>query len=285
MFLEDEETHKVSKKKAASKKKMSAETVESGESWYHTDLPSSGLLGYPQVVEYRDMVMGDEKTLSMASNENYFLTLNKTLKSILGNPDWYEDMALGDRDYLLVWIWANNYGAAKELAYTCSECGHENTVTVDLTRLDVSEIDPAINDYVPFAIDLRCGTTIHLNMRRVADELELEQYMKGNDDTGEIIEAFFMTSMEIEDMEGATLKEKVKWGEKNIRVREMAMVRMFYEHIKFGVEEQFTHKCESCGEESPHTIPFRIEDILEPAVSDDFGKLLSANKGTQDQSD
>lgn len=292
MFEEDEETPAVSKKKRASKKKSSAKKTEEPkmeslqDKSHFVDLPSSGLLGYPQTVEYRDMYMRDEKNLSMASEENYFMTLNKVLKSIMKNPDWYNDMAIHDRDYMLVWVWANNYGTKKDLVFRCPEpeCQHDNRVTVDLTSLDVIDIDPEINDYTPFEIALRCGTRIWVNVRTVTHELATEKFMKNNTEAADIVQAFFMSTVDIEGMEDADLVDKVRFAEDNILVNEMAMIRAFHEHIQFGTNDQYTRACSACGEESTHTIPFRVEDFLQSSLPDEFGELLRTNKNAANKS-
>lgn len=304
---EEQPTKKRSKKKSASKKKTSAsskptsadsqkvvnQNEDGPDTMNYLDLPSNGLLGYPKTVQYRDMYMADESLLSTATDENYFRVLNKVLKSILGNPDFFENISVVDRDYLLVWVWANSFSSQKQMRVVCPYCQHKETINVDLTKLDVQDVNSSIQDYLPFEMELKEGHTLYLDIRRIKHELEVEQWMKDFlsaeeanqvQDNNDVNNAIYLSSMTIDGMEELGLAEKLQWAKKNIRSREMTQIRLFHDYFNYGLTDQITHKCGECGEEAVYTIPFRIEDFLQPEPSGSFEDLLQRNKKSRDES-
>lgn len=317
MFEEDninaEEKKQAPKKKAASNKKVTTTTTkrkpvvkkkpsvaeshetatENSDVMNYLDLPSNGRLGYPRTIEYRDMYMGDESMLSTATDENYYKVLNKVLKSMLGNPTFFYDMTLLDRDYLLVWIWANSFSSKRQLRVTCPHCNTREDLTIDLSSLDVTDINSDIEQYLPFEMELKSGHKIHLDLQRVKHELEVEEWVKDHIDeegnlesSADLANSLHLAAMEIEGHNDVPLEAKIDWAKKNIRSTEMGQIRMFHEYFSYGITDQIKHTCsnEECGEESIYTVPFRVEDFLQPEPSGSFEDLLQRNKESRDES-
>lgn len=293
---EENEDTKVSAEESVQQDLPQHEPVSStgfSESYYKSDvrnvldLPSNGKLNYPATVEFRDMVYGDEKTLSGTDESNYTKTINSVMKSVMNDPEWYDDITITDRDYFFLMMFASNYSSDVDLDLNCKSCGHEFKTSVDLTELDVMELS---DNYVePFKIPLKSGYTAFVRLPRVKDELKVEGLMKRINkdgtqfDNNDVIMGL-TTEIEMEDGNKLTLPldQKIKWMFENLSVKDVNNIRKFYSYFNYGVDQSTYIKCPECGEENLYTVPFRIDNIVEKALSDDFEGMLQFNQASKD---
>lgn len=280
MFVDEEEEQKP-KKSSPKKKQKSDEEIVLDEPSNILELPSKGLLGYPATVSYREIMVKDEEILSTATPDTYTTVLNKVLKSLLNNTDFYEKMSIHDRDFVLIWLWANNFDPIKEIVTKCESCGEKTTHKVDLRDIDVSDIS---SDFIPkFEIPLSNGKKCWVRMTTVEDELFSEDYVKRKNNKVSYDHVIAVRTIITEQV--MTFEQKLDWVRENMKSSEMGIVRRYHSHFKFGVDPYRDYTCSACGEVTRDVIPFQAEDILMPSVQTDFDRLLSANKGVQDQSD
>jgi hypothetical protein len=186
MFVDDDEQQPTTKPKAPVKKKSTHVKTEDTVGLHDSDknilmLPSMGVLGYPEKVSYRDIMFKDEEILSLATPDTYAETLNSVLKGVLNDCEFFEDISVFDRDYLLVWLWANNYTSVKAMSAQCGHCGHSDDKHVDLSKAEVTDIK-ADDIPVPFKLPLKNATVTHVEiyLNTVQDELDVEKFMKKN---------------------------------------------------------------------------------------------------------
>lgn len=232
---------------------------------------SNGRFGYPNTFEYRDMLVKDEEILATAKTSTYSRTLNSVLKSVMNNPDWYEDMLISDRDYALMWIWAQNYGATKTLSVTCSneECGKTNVHNVNLTQLPTTPLNEKIR--YPFEMDLKCGHTVTIHPPTVKDELFAEEWLNKNPaDRYDTVMSARVIRLEREPL----FASKLEWMRNNVTGPELGKIKRYQEHSWFGVNPVIKHVCSSCKEETHGEIPFSASDILWPTVHADLEEFL-----------
>lgn len=273
MFIEKDEPEELGVEALENEKKKQSKV---GSSSYNIlDLPSKGKLGYPASVDYRDILVKDEEILSLATVDTYSRTLNRVLKGILNDCDFYEDMSIHDRDFALVWVWANNYTAKKEVSFECSHCGHKEPKVVDLTKLEI--IDIKDNLPIPFTMPLSRASLeqIDIHLLTVGDEIMVEEYMmknpKANDELLRLV-----TSIHLPFNMG--LEQKLKWVRENMTSKELGHVRNFHRYFKFGVKDRVDHVCSACGEVTQGALPFQAQDVLFPTVQSDFEELLRASE-------
>lgn len=244
------------------------------------DMPCKGRLGYPATITHRDILWKDEKILSGATEDTYIRTINRVVKGILDNPDYYEDISIFSRDYILVWLYVNNFESIRELTSTC-ECGQEDTVKVDLTELPVTPLNEGYQE--PFPITLRNGNEVNLRVFRVRDEIYAEQYISEHEDSEEdLLDLMLISSIDIGGDKELSLEEKVKWAEENLTSRDMAMIRRFHDYYHFGIDETIKHNCSACSKEVTGRLPFRPDEFIQPPISDDIDDLLFSGKGVED---
>lgn len=289
MFAEEKKT--VSRRKDVTKKTQEAkkapqkpqEAILGSPGYNVLDLPSKGLLGYPASVEYRDIMVGDEETLALATTSTYFRTLNGVLKSILNDCPYYEKLTVYDRDYILMWLWANNYSAVKDVNVECRACSHEASHRVDLTEIEIQDVDSEIP--AEFKIPLSKGSLKEVTVRlsTVQDELDAEEYVRSSKEqvsfNGLLRAASIQTGFEM------PFAKKVEWVKNNITSREMGNIKKYHQHFKYGVPNAVNHTCPKCKEVTVGQLPFQAEDILFPTVQSDFEELLRSSKSSGSESE
>lgn len=279
MFEDDEDVSAEEEKKpAATKKKAKAKEEDLSLKYYSTNLPSNGLLGYPEEIEYRDILVRDEKILSSATANTFQQVINKVLKSLLKDGEVFDDLSLHDRDYLLLWVWANNYTTIKEFDVTCQHCSNVDHISVDVTKVDISELSDEYEN--PFEYTLSNGDSVYLRLLTVKDEQIAEDFTKKNKNYS--LESV-MLALSIDIGKVMMLPQKMKFIEDNINGHDMGMIRGFQEYFNYGIDDKTDNVCESCGEVTTHNIPFSLEFFM-PTLRNDFAKMLRTNKRSKRKS-
>jgi len=276
-MFEEENQDEVTKKEKP-KKKASKPKEDLSVKYYSVDLPSKGMLDYPEEVEYRDILVRDEKILSAATSVNFQSIINKVLKSLLKDDEVFDQLTIYDRDYLMLWVWANNYTTTKDFDVTCDYCTNVDHITVDVTKTDITELSDEYEN--PFEYTLSNGSAVNLRLLTVKDEEIAENFTKKNKKDS-VESVLFAMSIDIGKV--MMLPQKLKWIEDNINGHDMGMIRGFQEYFKYGIDDKVEHTCTSCGEVTTHTIPFSLEFFM-PTLRNDFAKMLRTNKRSKHKS-
>ena len=246
--------------------------------YYSVELPSNGKLGYSSEVEYRDILVGDEKILSTATGKNYQKVLGKILKSLLKDSDIYDSLTIYDRDFLLLWIWANNYSTKKEFEITCPLCGEKDNVIIDMTEIDINEISDEYDN--SFELHISNGDTVKLRLITTRDEMIADEFISKNK---EYYADYIKLVLSMDFGKVMPLPQKIKYVEENFTGRDMGFVRAFHEYFQYGIDDKMEHNCPSCEGVTSHEIPFSFEIFL-PTLRDDFKKMLQSNKKSRNKS-
>lgn len=275
MFVDENENEEVVEE-------QSPETTESSEDlklkYYSVELPSKGRLGYPAEIEYRDILVRDEKILSTATGKNYEKVIMNVLKSLLKDQSLFENLSVYDKEFLLLWIWANNYTTIKEFDVTCPYCENKDDLKIDLTEVDIDEISDEYTD--PFEMELANGETVSLRLLTVKDEMIAKKFC---DENKGYEESLVKLVMSISFKRIMPLKEKLQYVEENMTGRDMGMVRAFHDYFSYGVNDKIDHECSSCGEVTTFDIPFSVEFFL-PTLQQDFKEIVRSNKKSKHKS-
>lgn len=234
------------------------------------DLPSKGKLGYPAYAEYRDIMVRDEEVLSSSTIDTYAKTLNAVLKNIMNDCPFYEQMSIHDRDYMLIWVWANNYSSLKKVEVTCQHCEHKEEKTIDLTKLPQKDIAEDFKSSITIPIKKTKGN-ITARQLTVSDELFAEEYSK-KDKNMKYENAILFSSIDLGMP--VPFETKVRWIRENMSSKELHIVRKFHEKYSFGISSTIEHTCPACGEVTHGAVPFQAADVLFPTLSDDIEEYL-----------
>lgn len=237
------------------------------------DLPSCGRLGYPTTVEYREVLVKDEEVLASATSKTYARTLNGVLKSILNDCEFYEKLTVHDRDFLLVWIWANNYSPTKRVSFTCPKCKTTSDQTVDFSAQNITEINERFKGHFDMPIK-KIGSTVRVRLNTVADEIEAETYLAANPNAN-YENLLIALSIDL-GFEGIPMDQRLKTIRENFSGAEMSKIKQFHIKMRYGIDPDVEYVCKNteCGEVTKDAFPFHTEDILFPTIQTDIEEFL-----------
>lgn len=271
MFADDDEN----KKEPSQQKKEKVDQEEPkvpSDVMNIVDLPSKGQLGYPSSVDFREVLVRDEEILSTATNDTYARTLNRVLKSVLNDCEFYEKLCIFDRDFLLVWIWANNYNPTKTVTVTCPHCGTDSDHVVDFTKHEISDIHPKFKGTYEMSLK-NFEHPVKIRLNTVADEIATEEYLSKNKDARY---DHVMVVSSIDFGVPMPLHKKIQVAGDKITSAEFNKIKQFHIKLRYGIEPNVEYKCKNteCGKVSVRPFPFHTEDILFPTVSADIEEFL-----------
>lgn len=242
------------------------------------ELPSKGKLGYPAEVEYRDILVKDEKEISGATEKTFTKILNNVLRNLLKDKSYFEQLTIADRDYLLLWIWANSYSTIKHVEAECPECSKKAIYPIDITKINVKDIDSSYQNPTPYTT--KNGTKIGMRMLTVKDEEIAKKYATGNKDVEEL---FVLLCCSVVFDAVMPLKEKIKRIENNFTGSDMAVIRGFHSHYKYGIDDTIEKECVDCGYSFRVPLPINVDWFL-PTNSEHFGKTVQPKLSSKDKS-
>jgi hypothetical protein len=161
-----------------SKMSLPTETVE---------LPSKGLL-YPLdnplssgKIEMKYMTAKEEDILS---NQNYIrqgVVFDKLFQSLIVSKINYDDLAVGDKNAILIAARILGYGKDYQINYTHPVTGVEETVTVDLAEIKNKEVDYSLcknlNEFTFTLPKSKNEVTFKILTHR--DEKQIDEELKG----------------------------------------------------------------------------------------------------------
>jgi len=265
MFVEKDDLESVLSKSKEPKKQETTNDNDDGYRYSSLTLPSGGEFGYPEEIEYRDILVKDEKVLASSTEKTFGKCLNKVLKSLLKDQSFYEKLTIHDRDFLLVWVWANNYSTIKHIEMSCPHCDAKNSYKIDLTELEIKSLDEGFKN--PYPYTTVNGEDVSFRMLTVNDEAVARDFCRMNKEYEEnLVSMCLSVNLKVT----VALKERIKHIEDNFTGKDMSILRGFHRHFKYGVVDSAKEECKSCGEVNRFSIPFQV-DFFIPSLSDDFG--------------
>lgn len=237
------------------------------------DLPSQGKLGYPGSISHREVMAGDEEILKTATPKNFVRTLNRVLKSICNDADFYDELSIHDRDYILCYIWANTYSPEKVFEAQCRHCGHKEDEEVDMLELDVENVKENLKTRFPVPIK-KTGETIQLRLATVRDENNAEKFMADAKDRDTIDLSTVLMVCAAEFGRPMSTQQRMDYLKSNISAKEKRIMKQYHEYFTFGLQTEIDHVCSECQGVTQAHVPFHVQDIIAPDVRSDFDQLL-----------
>lgn len=258
------------KVEAATETKKEADTLDYGVT---VSLPSCGQLDFPATVEIRDMMVYDEEVLATSSESGFITALNTMLENITNTSD-FKSMCVHDRDFLMLQVWANNYGSTKTVEYTCGKCKNTHTLTLDLAKYDIKELDKRFTKgYFEFTPE-KMDTPVKVYLPTVASEMAVSQYRKDNPDDKTSYEVLTMLSLVDYDSPLMPFAQKIKIGKENLLTKDINKIRRFTHTMSFGLPEEIQIKCPTCEAVEKRPFPFMPTDFFSTQVHDDIEEFL-----------
>jgi len=179
--------------------------------------------------------------------QKFLQVLNNVLRGI--DP---QKLTLGDRLYIIVWECINSYTEIVRVKDICSYCFKEAEFSVDLRELEVIELPD--NYKQPYEVKLPSGKVVHLRLLTVKDEIEAQNFERGNDSS-------FLYKLARSIVDDRNVLERMRDLE-NMSAKDITVIRAFHEKFYHGPEMKAKVKCPNCGEEDEISVPFRLDFIF-----------------------
>lgn len=234
------------------------------------ELPSKGYF-YPEesllskgYVELKYMTAREEDILMSQNLIRKGVVLDKLLQSLIVTPIKYEELLIGDKNAILV--------AARILAYekdynatlSCPQCGEQNSVKVDLAKLDTQDGDESKFQKGSSVAEVelpKSKKTVKVKLLTHADEQfisrELEGYKKLK--TGVDPEITTRLKRMIISVDGDSERKTINEFVINMLSRDSLFLRRFLKDNMPDIDLSFDFQCESCSHGEKLPIPIGTE--------------------------
>lgn len=205
-----------------------------------------------KAVKFRPFLVKEQKNLLIAmESKDSKQILNSMLKCLESCVEGIEtkDLATFDVDYMFTQIRAKSAGETSNIMTKCVNCEHDNTVSVDISKIDISA-DSVSNTVIPITSE------ISVKMKYPTYEEMMNNEKIFSDDT-KAIDVIFETiiscmhSIQTED-ENILLKDESRDEIENfinsLTNEQLDKINQFVDNMPtLSHEEKYT--CEKCGED------------------------------------
>ena len=213
------------------------------------DLPSKGICYDVKKIVISPLTVKEESLIAESQNEKSFeVNLNKVLNNVVKNlcP---QELTIGDRDYILLWLRSNSYGTNYKINFPCPECGHKNNgYNIDLTKIEINYLSDEYEH--PFKLTEPIDITLKI--------LQVKDYNNINRDNN--YSELLKTYASIIQSDNSFIDKCYKISK--MSVKELAIIKAFIEEFNHGINLNYTVTCSNCNEEVVIPIPFRPSFIL-----------------------
>ena len=223
------------------------------ENYVEVELPSKGRL-YEGIekVQIRTFIGRDEKLLAEMSTDNFDKKFSKVLKGVLTGVD-PNKLTVGDRLYLALWETINSYSKDFSVEYECEHCWEKSPYSVDLSKLEVIELDKDFNE--PYEVRLPgSGELIKLRLLRVEDMAKIH-------DLGKLGKNVWLYRYALSLVNEQGIWDNVDYLEK-LGSKDLMIIRGFQDEFYHGPKMECAYECPKCGGTGIMPVPFRLEMLL-----------------------
>ena len=218
-------------------------------------LPSQGKVyeNYnPEKIKIRPLLGKDEMILAEISGNNMDKKFNVLIDSVTKGLS-ANDLTLGDRKYILVWLAMKTYGSKYPVEFICDHCLENITTQIDMTNFKLKVLPDDFEQ--PYELKLSDDTKVYLRLMTVADDIRATEYEKNFGNAW-----LYRFAQVIVDQE-KSLKDKIDFlGE--LPGKDFQLIKAFHEKFDHGPEMKAPYECPKCGGDGLVAVPFRIEMVL-----------------------
>jgi len=224
--------------------------------WYGDRIPDGKVKIRPWGTDEEAMMdsSGDRSTLS-----------DSLVRSVWVRPQIkYEDLLIGDKSYMLLFIRSISYGPEYTFNLQCRRCNQLHLKTMHLQEgLEVRALDEG--DVEPFFCKLPLtGTEVGMRLLRVKDENAIrsyckEAYQKSTD--GKSPEHQYRLAMSIVSIDGEDVDIRVahKFVREELIGMNSVVFRKCREDHDIGPRMRFDSECPRCGYHDKQDMPMTLE--------------------------
>jgi len=229
------------------------------------DLPSKGILYNGTSLEGKDSLEVQYLTSTqedILTSPNLFangrlleVLLRSVIKDKKVDPN---ELLLGDRNTILVWLRATGYGEDYPVTMECRKCGTEFEHTFDLSKLDTKEITETPDGEGMFSFTLPAvKKTIRFKLLNCIEEQEITKIAENNGGFAINKSGSVMLFQMIREIEGNTDRGYIKKFTESMLAKDARSFREYYSSLEPGIVMLQDATCTTCGNTSREVIPVR----------------------------
>lgn len=208
---------------------------------YTLQIPST-----KETIEFRPFLVKEEKILMIAQESKDLNQINSTIEKIIDQCTFGKvkagDLTTYDVEYIFIQLRAKSVGESVQLKVKCKECGKENDVSIDLTKISV--IFPETQ--TPDKIELTDSVGIILKPFNFKDARKLN-----NNDLNSVIAAAIKSIYDqdnIYDPKDVTKKEMDEFID-SLSHKNLESIKDYINNQP-TLKHTITFKCAHCGEDN-----------------------------------
>ena len=221
------------------------------------DLPSKGIpySGIePTKISIRSLKGKDEKLLAdmVESNvEKKYLALLKQVMTGI-NP---EELTLGDRAYILLWLRVNSYSSTVSVNLVCQNCEDKIVVDIDLTKINIKDVPEDFKE--PKEVTLSDGSIVKVRTFRIKDEVLLEDLSKTK-----CFSDLYMYRWALSIVDDKSIEKRMGFLD-NLDVSDFEKIKEVQKMSIHGPDlDNVKYHCPKCGQDGSMILPFRPDFLL-----------------------
>lgn len=208
-----------------------------------------------KTIEFRPFLVREEKLLMVAQESEDTSQMLKVLCDIIEvctfNSLKGKDLTIYDLEYIFLQLRSKSVGETTEVSLKCKECGHDNVVDIDLSKIDVRFPDKAPSN----KLQLNDDVGITLRSITVGKTIEIAKIQDENEGFIASIAACIET---IYDKESVYLTDDSSQKELHEFIGSLSHSHLgeIQEFITNQpvLNQEINYKCASCGHESTYVL-------------------------------
>ena len=235
------------------------------------NLPSKGWF-YPAEnplsngqIELKMMTAKEEDILTSPNLIQKNIVLDKLLESVVVNKSIpLDDMLICDRNAAFFAIRRLAYGDAYEATLTCGRCGKENSITIDLGKMDNREFDfakyPKGDNGFQFKLPYS-GYTVTFKLLTKKDENLIDQELKGMEKVSKDLRREITTRLGhiIIALNGNTERSAIRrFVNEQLVSKDSLALRMHLRETMPDIDTTFDFQCSNCNLERKEETPMGV---------------------------
>lgn len=171
------------------------------------------------------------------------------------------DMLLGDRNTIIVWLRSTGYGEDYPVQMTCKECNSSYVYEFDLSALDIRKLEAEdVQDGLFSYVLPLCKKEVRFSLMTAADEFNINKTSSNKKlKLGSSIDNSLSMKMAlmIKEVAGNTDRDYIRQFISMMRVKDTHAFREYAASIEPGVVMEQECQCPSCGHQSLEVVPIR----------------------------
>lgn len=228
--------------------------------FYPTDNPLS-----TGQIELKMMTAKEEDILTSPNLIQKNIVLDKLLESVVVNKAIpLDDMLICDRNAAFFAIRRLAYGDQYEATLTCGRCGRENSITIDLSKMDNRTFDfqkyPKGDNAFTFKLPYS-GKTVTFKLLTKKDENLIDQELKGMEKISKDLRREITTRLGhiITALDGATERAAIRrFVNEELVSKDSLALRTHLRETMPDIDTTFDFQCTNCNLERKEETPMGV---------------------------